>query len=297
MRNLLTILVASVACLSTPLLLAAEIAKSVGNEGVNQPDDVLVVQLLLNQIPDAEGGPVDLLVPDGLNGPKTVAAIGKFQKRQLGEAAVTGRVDPAMATLEKLNAVVDAQSLNSRIVRVAKGERLFWKDGARTELELAVSTRLQKYWKAVGLDYTVDQLRDAEFQENNPWSAAFVSWVMKTAGAGDKFRYAASHWQYVAAAKMNRTEGNDNPLKAYRTDEKCAALADIVVKRRGTSMATYENIEMGHITHGDIVVATGKGEAETIGGNVSNSVKTTKVTLGENSKVNQDGYFAIVKVK
>lgn len=284
--------------LAAPLLAySEEIAASVGKDGENKPDDVLIVQVHLNQVPKDIGGPEEMLVPDGLCGPKTIAAIERFQKQHLGEASADGRVAPGKETIKRLNETVDAQPLAERIVNVAKGERLFWKDGQRKELDEVVSTRLQKYWKAVGLNYTVEQLRDAKFHADNPWSAAFVSWVMKTAGAGDNFRYAASHWRYVAAAKENRNAGNDNPLKAYRPNEKEVEPGDVVVKRRGNSRATYENVQTGHITHGDIVVAVANGKAETIGGNVSNSVKTTTVELDENSNVAAEGYFAVVKVK
>jgi hypothetical protein len=273
-----------------------EITASVGKNGANKQDDVLIVQVLLNQVPPDEGGPETLLVPDGVSGTTTVAATERFQKHQFGEGSADGRVDSRGGAIKRLNEVVDAQPLNDRIVSVAKGERMFWEDGQRKELDEAVSTRLQKYWKAVGLDYTVEQLRDAKFQSDNPWSAAFVSWVMKKAGAREHFRYSASHWQYVASAKENRKAANDNPFKAYRTDEQKVELASVVVRRRGSSMATYENIENGHITHGDIVVSVADGKAETIGGNVSNSVKTTTVELKNDGEIAADVYFVIVKV-
>jgi|GEM_PF-1983651 len=274
-----------------------EIEASVGRGGQNQHQDVLTVQLLLNQVPPAAGGPESLLVPDGISGPKTVAAILRFQKHQLGDLAASGRFDPGAHPLQRLVAMVEQESLNDRIVRVAEGERLFWQDGKRNELDEGVTRRLQQYWKAVGLEYSLEELRTKDFQNKNPWSAAFVSWVMKQAGAGDNFRYSASHWQYVAAAKKNREAGNDNPIQAYRVKEQEAAPGDVVVKRRGDSMATYENIEKGHITHGDIVISIANGKAETIGGNVSDSVKTTNVALDDDLKVTDERFFAIVKVK
>jgi peptidoglycan hydrolase-like protein with peptidoglycan-binding domain len=279
-----------------PSAWSEEISASVGQDGENQTDDVLIVQILLNQVPAESGGPEAMLVPDGAMGPKTVAAIEGFQRTHFGSDLVDGRVDPAGRTMKRLEEVVGVQSLDDRIVRVAKGERLFWQDGRRRETEEVVLTRLQKYWKAVRLDFTLEQLRDAKFQSDNPWSAAFVSWVVKTAGGDSQFRYSASHWQYVAAAKANRQAGNDNPFKAYRTNEQKVESADILVKRRGDSKATYDNIETGHITHGDIVVSVADGKAETIGGNVSNSVRTTMVELDDDREIAAEGYFAIVKV-
>ena len=296
MRFARTIPAALAIVLSAVSAWSEDITESVGRNGVNRPDDVLTVQILLNQLAGDQGGPEAMLVPDGVNGPKTIAAIERFQTHKFGQVDAHGRIDPGKETLKRLNQLVEAQPLDNRIVSVARGERLFWQDGKRKELDDAISTRLQKYWKAVGLDYSVEQLRDSKFQSDNPWSAAFVSWVMKKAGAGDHFRYAASHWQYVAAAKENRSAGNTSPFVAYRTDEKTVELADIVVKRRSNSTATYENIEKGHMTHGDIVVSVADGTAETIGGNVGDSVRMTPVKLSDDLKVSADGYFAIVKV-
>jgi hypothetical protein len=42
-----------------------------------------------------------------------------------------------------------------------------------------------------GTSYRDDQLGDPAFQKDHPWSAAFISWIMKTAGAGNTFK---SRW-------------------------------------------------------------------------------------------------------
>jgi hypothetical protein len=79
---------------------AASISAAVGIGGKNRADDVRTVQDLLNQVPTASGGPVPLLVVDGLIGPKTNAAIRRFQKAQLGWA--DSRVDPNGPTIARL---------------------------------------------------------------------------------------------------------------------------------------------------------------------------------------------------
>jgi hypothetical protein len=75
---------------------------SVGEKGLNLPDDVRAVQRLLNGVPPANGGPMPPLEVDGLIGPLTKAAISRFQGRHLGW--VDGRIDPSGPTLEKLEA-------------------------------------------------------------------------------------------------------------------------------------------------------------------------------------------------
>lgn len=290
------ILIVIFVLLGTSQVRAEEINESVGTAAQNDPDDVLVVQLLLNQIPADDGGPEELLVTDGLAGPLTIAAIRRFQLKAFGVEKADGRVAPGEQTITRLTKVVSSRPLRDRVVRIASGERLFWGNGKRTETQAIVSSRLQKYWKAAGFEFTLTQLRDPDFQAKWPWSAAFVSWVMKTAGAGDDFRYTASHWRYVAAAKANRIAGNDKPTRAYRVEEHSVEIGDIVVKRRASMTATYDNIESGHPTHGDIVVAIEDGRAVTIGGNVGHSVRTTFVDLDDDHKINDPNFFAVLKI-
>lgn len=72
------------------------IKRSVGLGGGNLPDDVRLVQKLLNAVPIPRGGPTPLLAIDGLCGPKTCGAIRGFQTRNLG--AADGRIDPGYRT-------------------------------------------------------------------------------------------------------------------------------------------------------------------------------------------------------
>jgi hypothetical protein len=84
--------------------MAQTITAAVGRMGaLNRPDDVKTVQKLLNQVPATSGGPKPLLDPDGICGPKTIAAIQTFQVRHFGWPGADGRVDPNGPTLAKLN--------------------------------------------------------------------------------------------------------------------------------------------------------------------------------------------------
>jgi hypothetical protein len=79
------------------------ITGSVGRGGRNFPaSDVMTVQYLLNCVPATQGGPSPELVVDGAAGPKTIAAIEKYQRAIAG--ACDGRVDPGGATLRALQA-------------------------------------------------------------------------------------------------------------------------------------------------------------------------------------------------
>ena len=77
------------------------ISGAVGRNGRNFPPvDVVTVQYLLNCVPAGQGGPSPELAVDGAAGPKTIAAIEKFQ-RATG-ALADGRVDPGGNTLRAL---------------------------------------------------------------------------------------------------------------------------------------------------------------------------------------------------
>lgn len=80
------------------------IASSVGKGGGNKKADVKLVQTFLNSTPPEEGGPELLLAEDGLIGPKTQAAIDKFQKKVL--RTPDGRIDPHGPTIKALTGLI-----------------------------------------------------------------------------------------------------------------------------------------------------------------------------------------------
>src|SRR5262249_2576034 len=84
-----------------------EIKASVGQNGVNRPSDVQLVQDLLNAVPPERGGADPELKGDGLCEPKTKAAILKFQLQNGSPGFADGRVDPKHQTLAKLNELAD----------------------------------------------------------------------------------------------------------------------------------------------------------------------------------------------
>ncbi len=270
------------------------LASSVGEKGENREGDVLSIQILLNQLASDEK---ELLEPDGIWGPKTNAALASFAKNvnlsadAIRSASETGKLVAA------LRAAVSKVPLAKRIVLVAIGEKIFWRDGQRQETDARVASRVRQYWLSTNLDYTEAEIQTTKFQSSNPWSAAFVSWVMMRAGAGDQFAYAAAHWRYTAAAKENRLAGNKNPFKAYRPSERPLKKSTVVVKRRSNSHATYDNVQLGHKTHGDIVVGFDSGEVFTIGGNVGNSVRITRFPIDKKQFIATELHFAVIEVE
>ena len=68
----------------------------------NHGADVRKVQAALNRFPAHEGGPNPQLVVDGICGPKTSAAIRKFQTKQFGASEADGILDVGRLTDRRL---------------------------------------------------------------------------------------------------------------------------------------------------------------------------------------------------
>lgn len=75
--------------------------RKVGNGGANRADDTFAVQTALNAVPVPLGGPEAPLKVDGKVGPRTIAAIRRFQ--QYWTKVIDGRVDPGGPTVQALN--------------------------------------------------------------------------------------------------------------------------------------------------------------------------------------------------
>jgi hypothetical protein len=191
----------------------------------------------------------------------------------------------------------EVQAFRRKAVRIAKQELMRWGSGRIKESDPALRKTLQDYWKTgAGVTYREDQLGNPAFQSEHPWSAAFISWVMKTAGAGDAFKYSASHSVYTHAAKDNRIANNSNPFKAYRIAELAPQVGDLICKSRAGSGATYDNIRPGMTTHCDIVTEVRPGTIAAVGGNVSNSVAQSNVRTDSGGRIIAPNYFAVIRV-
>jgi peptidoglycan hydrolase-like protein with peptidoglycan-binding domain len=112
-------------CLMMPLLTSGAsgpiaIGQPVGRGPLarNRPEDVKVIQDALNKVTlkGAAGGTIPFLVVDGICGPKTNAAIARFQQVQL--KIFDGLVEPNKKTIVRLNEIVGPVSDADLILRV-----------------------------------------------------------------------------------------------------------------------------------------------------------------------------------
>jgi Uncharacterized protein conserved in bacteria (DUF2272) len=188
--------------------------------------------------------------------------------------------------------------LRKNVVDVALRELARWNAGGlRMETDPRMRSVLADYWRrGAGVQVSEAQVADRSFQASHPWSAAFISWVMRQAGAGNAFQYSAAHANYIAAAKRNRYQNASDSLKAYRTSEVRPEPGDVICKSREGSGATYDNIRPGMKTHCDVVVSVTPKQVTVVGGNVDNSVKQRTLPLSSDGLLASRDHFAVIKV-
>ena len=113
------------------------------------------------------------------------------------------------------------------------------------------------------------------------WSAAFISYVMRMAGAGHRFPYAATHADYINAAKRHAMgDGSNLAISAERPERYPPQRGDLICMWRGRYPVRYDDLPTGRFAgHCDIVVAIRPGSLDVIGGNVDNSVSLKHIPV------------------
>ena len=150
------------------------------------------------------------------------------------------------------------------------------------------SDRINQYWRAVG------KPRLSGYDCKQPWSAAFISWIMQAAGVpNDSFPPSSAHRFY-----LNRFIANaDDPYAAliprtiYQYKPKPG---DLICAIRGKIkppevLEELQDLLYSWRMHCDIVVETNGQTVHTIGGNVRSSVSKTILTLSP------DGYVQFTR--
>jgi len=109
---------------------------------------------------------------------------------------------------------------------------------------------------------------------NYAWSAAFVSYVMRIAGAGSRFPYSSTHSDYINAARRHGLGLEPSTaLTAERIEIYAPQIGDLICYWRGRRRVSYDELPTDRFPgHCDIVVAIQPGQLDVIGGNVENAV-------------------------
>jgi hypothetical protein len=131
------------------------------------------------------------------------------------------------------------------------------------------------WWERVGQYWLVGTNTHGLDGRNHdyPWSAAFISWVMRTAGAGDRFRYSTQHSVYISQGIRDYLQKRDAAgYWTVRLHEDTPAVGDIVCWSRQAGV-DYDHQDQGNYKgHCDLIVEVTGQQVTVIGGNVGDSV-------------------------
>lgn len=157
--------------------------------------------------------------------------------------------------------------IRSRARELALGELQWWRNGRRVENEPDVQSRLLEYWSATP---------SGPPPTNGPmwtsaWSAAFVSWILRQAGAGRHFRYSGRHVNYVHQAVRNAVQDPTHPVKAFPVEQVQARVGDVVCAWRGMPITYAQLASMtappSHPMHCEVVTEVAPGHLMAVSGN------------------------------
>lgn len=162
-------------------------------------------------------------------------------------------------------------------------------------------------WASIGEAYD-GRSKDSRGREV-PWSAAFISFVVRKAGDSYKnFKFANAHSVFAHDAIQARfQERRDSPFWGYRVTEQRPTLGNIVLRNRDRGRISFDYAERNsrYYSHSDIVVEATTEFVRVVGGNVNDSVSmsygvsgraTQEYQLDKNGFIKRDqGVIAILK--
>jgi hypothetical protein len=163
------------------------------------------------------------------------------------------------------------------LISKAVKEWLRFERGNKSETKNPQFRIVGKYWSAIGLNLDGNDT-------DQPWSAAFISFVARQAGYNN-FKFAPAHSTYVHDA-VNKRQANDTaaPFWGFNINDHKPQLGDLVCRWRGNNpISLMDSLPAGGFkSHCDIVVEIRDTEVRTLGGNVNNSVSITTYPLTSN---------------
>jgi hypothetical protein len=153
-----------------------------------------------------------------------------------------------------------------------------------SESDPELSAQNKRYWQDLGFDFP---------GVKTAWSAVFVSWCVKKAGAtGKEFAFAAAHAKFVKAAIQNALKGV-GVFRGLQIDQYAPQVGDIVQNNRSGNKFTYDfaRTHSAYESHSAIVVEVGVDHdgqyLMTIGGNESDSVRRKRIRLNNKGLIIQ----------
>ncbi len=164
-----------------------------------------------------------------------------------------------------------------------------------TENDPPLAKQIEKFWTGIGLDFPgVD----------TAWSAVFVSFCVKQAGAtAGEFKFDAAHSQFVNAAIRNGL-ANTGVFRGRKITDHAPSIGDLIHMNRGGTKFDFDfaRTHKSYKSHSAIVVEVGVDSggrfALTIGGNESDSIRSSLVRLNSDGLIKQrdrNPYICVVE--
>lgn len=125
------------------------------------------------------------------------------------------------------------------------------------------------------------QVFPASEDGNYAWSAAFIDYLMRMAGAGHRFPYSPTHSDYINAAKEHAMgQRPDLVITAERPEAYAPQRGDLICNWRSGRRIRFDDLPTSRFPgHCDIVVQVHQGSLDVIGGNVENSVSMKHIPV------------------
>lgn len=153
------------------------------------------------------------------------------------------------------------------------------------EADSALCKQIKKWTKDIGFTFTSCT--------EVPWSAVFVSWCVKQAGATKaEFKFAMAHSVFVNQAIKNAINGQ-GVFRGFDITAEKPAVGDIIQHNRRNNNFDFDFARTNehYESHSVIVIEIGQdvngGFAFCIGGNESDSVRRSVVPLNANGFIKQ----------
>jgi len=175
------------------------------------------------------------------------------------------QLPPPSAFAEKLAGIADDQHERFHLI---------------DENDEPLRSQIENFWQTLGFDFPGVE---------TPWSAVFVSFCVKTAGAtGREFKFSTEHSEFVHEA-IN----NPGAFRGVDITAEAVNVGDIIQNNRsGNNFSfAFATKNKDYKSHSAIVVDIDEDEngkfALTVGGNESDSIRKKRVQLDDIGKVVQ----------